>query len=506
MKVVSITDICDFQGGTQPPKNEWSKEPSEQYIRMLQIRDFTQPDKNNIEYVKKSRKLKCCKADDILIGRYGASVGKILTGLSGAYNVAIIKTIPNKKLLSKEFLFHLLKGPKFQSFISAIGARAAQAGFNKSDLSKFKINLLPIEDQIRIAALLSRAESMIAKRKESLRLQDELLKGIFLEMFGDPVRNEKGWDKLKLKNNFGEISTGNTPPRSNAENYSDDYLEWIKTDNINQNQMYLTPASEFLSETGAKKARVVTKGALLVACIAGSIESIGRSALTDRRVSFNQQINAIQPYPDINPLFLYWLFRISKFYIQSFAPKGMKKILTKGNFEQITMIKPPKEIQDQYASIVEKAEYLKTLYQQSLNELENLYGVLSQKAFKGKLDLSRIPIEPLADAKDLEPEQLPIAFPPLDHKVMADPAAREKLLRQIFKDYFTEHPERTGSFKDFWSSIEFSVSDYMDDESPPLGPADYDKFKTWLFELLKSGGAEQRFNEEKNKMELRTKP
>jgi type I restriction enzyme S subunit len=177
-------DICDFQGGTQPPKNEWSKEPSDKNIRMLQIRDFTQPGKDNIEYVRKTKNLKLCNADDILIGRYGASVGKILTGLSGAYNVAIIKTIPNESLLSKIFLFHLLKGPNFQSFINAIGARAAQAGFNKIDLSKFSIALLPIDDQIRIATLLSRVEAMIAKRKENLRLLDEFLKSTFLEMFG----------------------------------------------------------------------------------------------------------------------------------------------------------------------------------------------------------------------------------------------------------------------------------------------------------------------------------
>ena len=100
-QIVKITDVCDFQGGTQPPKNVWKKEYVDGYIRMLQIRDFTQPEKDNVEYIPFKKTLKTCESDDVLIGRYGASVGKICTGLSGAYNVALVKTIPDKTKISK---------------------------------------------------------------------------------------------------------------------------------------------------------------------------------------------------------------------------------------------------------------------------------------------------------------------------------------------------------------------------------------------------------------------
>ncbi len=379
----------------------------------------------------KNSSAKLFPAKTVLIAMYGATIGNCsIMSFEASTNQACAAFLPNSEV-NEEYLYYYLKS--IQRKLVRSGQGGGQPNISATLLKGIEIPLPDdFKDQIRTATLLSCVETMITKRKESLRLQDEFLKSTFLEMFGDPIRNEKGWDKPKLKNNLGEISTGNTPPRSNVENYSNNYLEWIKTDNIDQNHMYLTPASEFLSETGAKKARIVTKGALLVACIAGSIESIGRAAIADRRVSFNQQINAIQPYSDINPLFLYWLFRISKAYIQSFAPRGMKKILTKGNFEKIAMIKPPKEIQDQFASIVEKAENLKTLYQQSLNEFEKLYGALSQNAFKGELNLSRIPIEktsePPTDTKDSEPEQLPLPLRLFDHKVMSDPAAREKLL------------------------------------------------------------------------------
>src|SRR5690606_32454536 len=100
------------------------------------------------------------------------------------------------------------------------------------------------------------------------------------------------------------IITGNTPPRNEPENYENGHIEWIKTDNIISNSAFITPALEKLSRIGVEKGRTVTPGALLVACIAGSLDSIGRAALTDREVAFNQQINAIQPNADVSPLYL----------------------------------------------------------------------------------------------------------------------------------------------------------------------------------------------------------
>jgi len=147
MNYIPLTQVCDFQGGSQPPKEQWIDHAEEGYIRMLQIRDFTQPDKDNIEYVRVTKTIKTCNEDDILIGRYGASVGKILTGLSGAYNVAIIKTIPDASKLTKRFLYHYLNSPYFQSFILSVGSRAAQAGFNKEDLSDAQIPQLSLKEQ-----------------------------------------------------------------------------------------------------------------------------------------------------------------------------------------------------------------------------------------------------------------------------------------------------------------------------------------------------------------------
>ena len=190
----------------------------------------------------------------------------------------------------------------------------------------------------------------------------------------------KKWNKKSLRD-IGEIITGNTPSRADKSNYSDSFIEWIKTDNIVEGKIYLTHANEYLSEAGFKKARFVTSGAVLIACIAGSVESIGRVALADRKVSFNQQINAIQPNDKVNSVYLYWLFRITKSYIQEQATRGMKKILTKGEFEKIEMIIPPIDLQNKFAGIVQDTESLKQKMLKQSDELDNQFQALMQKHF-----------------------------------------------------------------------------------------------------------------------------
>ncbi|WP_158238008.1 restriction endonuclease subunit S [Emticicia sp. TH156] len=144
---------------------------------------------------------------------------------------------------------------------------------------------------------------MRQQNRQLLAQYDELLQSTFIELFGDPVKNPKGWEVKKLRE-FGKIQTGNTPSRNNEEFYGD-FIEWIKTDNINSESIYIEPAKEYLSEKGLKLARMVDKGAILVTCIAGSLRSIGNVALTNRRVSFNQQINSISQNEKTNSMFLY---------------------------------------------------------------------------------------------------------------------------------------------------------------------------------------------------------
>jgi type I restriction enzyme S subunit len=204
---VKLLDVCDFQGGTQPPKSEWSTEPQDGYVRMLQIRDFTQGKEAFVEYVKNRHTLKKCTSEDILVGRYGASIGKILTGLSGAYNVALVKTVPTERI-NKRYLYFYLLSSSFQNFIQNAGSRAAQAGFNKDELQQLEVPLPPLHIQEQIADTLDKADGLRRKDQELLQKYDELAEAIFNDMFGDPVKNEKGWEMRSLKDLCHKITDG----------------------------------------------------------------------------------------------------------------------------------------------------------------------------------------------------------------------------------------------------------------------------------------------------------
>ena len=161
-----LGEICDFEGGSQPPKSEWINHPQNGYVRMLQIRDFTKSRNAEIEYVKITKKLRLCKDDDILIGRYGASVGKILTGLAGAYNVAIIKSIPNEEQIRKDFIRRYFESSLFQNILFKVcTSRAAQAGFSKDDIKDELIPLPPLSEQQSIVDYLDSAFAKIDAMK-----------------------------------------------------------------------------------------------------------------------------------------------------------------------------------------------------------------------------------------------------------------------------------------------------------------------------------------------------
>ena len=257
-----------------------------------------------------------------------------------------------------------------------------RAKLNKSALSKMLIPLPPLDIQKRIAAALDTANALIEKRKEQIEKLDFLIKSQFIEMFGDPVTNPKGWEKKKLKKEC-DVITGNTPSRLNLSNYGN-YIEWIKSDNINTTSMYLTQAREGLSEEGLSIARSVDEGNILMTCIAGSLSCIGNVAIADRKVSFNQQINAIVPKEN-NHLFIYHLLLLSKPYIQGKVNMSLKGILSKGKLLELEFFFPPLSLQIQFAEFVEKVEAQKALLKKSLADMEQNYQSFMQKCFKGEI-------------------------------------------------------------------------------------------------------------------------
>lgn len=135
------------------------------YVRLLQIRDFSSDDL--AVYIEDSGRWPKCEESDILIGRYGASVGRVLTGKSGAYNVALVKVLFNKNALASSWVLRFFQSDHFQGPIKLL-SRSAQNGFNKRDLSSISFLLPPLNEQRRIVERIESLQSRTRKARNAL--------------------------------------------------------------------------------------------------------------------------------------------------------------------------------------------------------------------------------------------------------------------------------------------------------------------------------------------------
>lgn len=361
-----LVDICDFQGGTQPPKKQWSKFLKDGYIRMLQIRDFTQFEKVEPEYVKYSTKLKTCKSDDILIARYGASLGKILTGLSGAYNVAIMKTIPNENKITKKYLYYYFLSDSFQNTIKNFGSRAAQAGFNKEDLSLIKLKCPSIEKQEEQCLVLNYIYNLIDKRRRQILLLDKLVKSRFIEMFGDPLKNTLKWKIKKLKliapaNEFtGDIE-------SNNEKYWLLQLDMIESNTGKILSKYFVS----LDKIGVSTIKF-SRDNVLYSKLRPYLNKV---VLPDEAGFATSEMIPLFPTEELNKIFLAFVLRddgIVRFLNAHVSGSKMPRVQA-DVFWNLGIILPPSTLQNQFADFVEQTDKSKFVNYKCLQTVANIY-------------------------------------------------------------------------------------------------------------------------------------
>ena len=269
------------------------------------------------------------------------------------YSTGFYAVRANPDVITTECLYYLIDSELFLTQKDKHCSGATQKAITNGGLAKIEIRVPPLSEQGILTEKLRNLTRLIADKRKQLELFDEVIKSRFIEMFGDPKDNPKGYVKKQLKDTC-RVITGNTPSRAVSEYYGD-HIEWIKTDNIVSGLLSPTSATESLSEKGMAVSRTVESGAILMACIAGSIASIGRVCVTDRKVAFNQQINAIVP-SNYNILFLYVMLQISKEYLVDEINMALKGILSKSKLEEKTFYVPPIELQNQFAAFVQQTD------------------------------------------------------------------------------------------------------------------------------------------------------
>jgi type I restriction enzyme S subunit len=329
--------------------------------------------------VKKSS-AKVFPAGTLLIAIYGATVGRLgILQEDAATNQAVCAIITGERVFQNYLFFYLLS---IRDRLIESRSGGAQPNISQEIIRNLEIPLPPLPEQQRIAGILSRADRLRRLRRYALEMSEGYLQSVFLEMFGDPIKNAMRLPRASIAD-LGRVQTGNTPSRD-VPAFFGDHVEWIKSDNILDDEIFVSQSREMLSEDGLKNGRSVEAGAVLMTCIAGSLSSVGDVALTNRRVAFNQQINAITPHRDVSPLFLYGLLKAAQPLVQYNASAGMKHIITKSKLEELVLIKPPLPQQEDFAAIARQHERLRSQQREALRQAEHLFQTLLHGAFRGE--------------------------------------------------------------------------------------------------------------------------
>lgn len=293
------------------------------------------------------------------------------------YECHVMRIRPNPKIADSKFIAYYWQHPDVRNEIITKAKTATMTTMNQQDLSEVIIPLPPLPEQKRIAEVLDKADALREKRRLALQKLDTLLQSVFLEMFGDPMKNPKGWEKNQLKE-IGKVTTGATPS-SELSNMFGGEVPFVTPSDLERVDKQV---SRTLTDEGGKQSRIVRKGSTLVCCIGATIGKVGKAFVPS---AFNQQINAIEWNEDINDDFGFHLLKFYKPIIAALGASTTLPILKKSSFEKIKFPVPPIDLQNDFSEIVKKIESLKSKEMDSLKKAENLFQSLQQRAFKGEL-------------------------------------------------------------------------------------------------------------------------
>lgn len=237
------------------------------------------------------------------------------------------------------------------------------------------------EIQNKIVSVLEKAEETKRLRAQADELMNKLLQSVFLEMFGDPVKNPKGWEMVRL-GELGEWTSGGTPSRLKTEYFQGNIL-WFSAGELNDS--YLLDSKERITEEALEvsSAKLFPKGTMLIGMYDSAAFKMG---LLLCPASSNQACAAFIPKKEIlEPLFALQLFKAMKPLFLSRRRGVRQKNLSQSIIKNFEIPLPPLPLQQKFARIVEKVESMRRSQNQSKQQVEDLFSALMQKAFRGEI-------------------------------------------------------------------------------------------------------------------------
>ena len=365
-------------------------------LRYIQIDDLRND--NQLKYAVFDQKNVVCDENDVLIAWDGANAGTIGYGLKGVIGSTIAKLTPKVKGINNSYAGRFLQA-KFQ-YLRENCTGATIPHISRPVLECLHIPLPPLEEQKKIAAILDAANALRQKDKALIAKYEELTQFLFLDMFGDPVTNSKGWEKENLESLIAKIENGWSP---NCKDHSREFEEeWavLKLGAVTYKVFNPNENKALPDEVTPKPENEVKRGDLLISR-KNTKELVGACAYVLKDVKKLMLPDTIfrLKYDDekCNPLFLWFLFNEVNFSkrVRNLATgsAGSMPNISKSKLLKLKLVSPPITLQNQFAERVQQIEKQKQLAQQSLQKSEELFNSLLQRAFiKGELTKTLEPV------------------------------------------------------------------------------------------------------------------
>jgi type I restriction enzyme S subunit len=392
MKVVAVGDVSEQVRGVSYSKSESSEEPRPGYVAVLRANNITDEGLtfDDLVYVPVARvsDKQRIHANDVVIAASSGSlsvVGKAAQArqtVDGSFG-AFCKVLRPNGAVDPLYFGHFFRTPVYRRTVSGLAAGANINNLKNEHLDNLQIPLPPLPEQKRIAAILDAADALRAKRRESIEQLDSLIQATFLEMFGDPVTNPKGWATSTVG---AEVSFMTSGSRGWAKYYASEGDVFIRIQNLRSGRLDLEDVAFVTAPDTAESRRTkVEQGDVLISITA----DLGRTAVVPPGLgtAFINQHLVLLRFRDMNPFFIAQLFETDGGQSQftRLNRQGVKAGLNFDDIRKLVVLKPSLGLQARFASIVESIEQQKDRLKAHLAELDTLFASLQSRAFNGEL-------------------------------------------------------------------------------------------------------------------------
>ncbi|OFI07631.1 type-1 restriction enzyme EcoKI specificity protein [Clostridium acetireducens DSM 10703] len=388
-----IYELGEILTGNTPSKknNEFYDSKDIMFIKPDDINNNITEIEHSKQYIsnKAEKKARIVPKDSLLITCIG-SIGKIaINKEKAAFNQQINSIIHNKKIISSKYLAYVLMVNKQR--LEAIANAPVVPIINKTQFSEFQVDIHEDkEEQKKIVEVLEQAQSLIDKRKAQIEALDELIKSRFIEMFGDPASNPKGWNKDTIGGIVKSITAG-WSANGEAREKREGEKAVLKVSAVTQGYFKSDEYKVISDAVEIKKYVFPEKGDLLFSR-ANTREMVGATCIIHKDypdLLLPDKLWKVLFVDRVNVFYMKYILSESsiraEFSAQSTGTSGSMYNVSMDKFKNIEIPVPPIELQNQFADFVKQVDKLKFEMENSLKELEDNFNSLMQKAFNGEL-------------------------------------------------------------------------------------------------------------------------